>query len=62
MLARNQSETGVRETATFVLKRLDRVKGDYKVETYRLDIDLPLICSNYTLLSWQLGIFANVDY
>ncbi|MGA7603094.1 MAG: HEAT repeat domain-containing protein [Nitrososphaeraceae archaeon] len=34
MLARNQSETdGVRETATFVLKRLDRVKGDYKVET-----------------------------
>jgi HEAT repeat protein len=36
MLARNQSEPdGVRETATFVLKRLDRLKdrGDYKVET-----------------------------
>ena len=33
-LARSQSESdGVRETATFVLKRLDRVRGDYKVET-----------------------------
>lgn len=33
-LARSQSESdGVRETAAFVLKRLDRVRGDYKVET-----------------------------
>ena len=33
-LARNQSESvGVRETATFVLKRLARVRGDYRVET-----------------------------